>query len=62
MSPPLTLTVVTSGQFEWLLRLKCASYLQDGHLVPQLALLLGGEPHLIDDLDGYVAARLPVLA
>ena len=37
-------------------------YLQDGHLVPQLALLLGGEPHLIDDLDGHVSARLPVFA
>jgi len=35
-------------------------YLQDGHLVPQLALLLGGEPHLIDDLDGHVSTALPV--
>lgn len=35
-------------------------YLQDGHLVPQLALLLGREPHLIDDLYGHVSAALPV--
>lgn len=37
-------------------------YLQYGHLVPQLTLLLGGEAQLVDDLDGHVPPRLPVLS
>lgn len=37
-------------------------YLQDGHLVPQLTLLLGGEAQLVDDFDGHVPASLPVLS
>lgn len=36
------------------------SYLQNGHLVPQLALLLGGEPHFVDDFDRHVSAALSV--
>lgn len=37
-------------------------YLQYGHFVPQLALLLGGEAKLVNDFDGYVPARHPVLS
>lgn len=37
-------------------------YLQYGHFVPQLALLLGGEAKLVDDFDSYVPARHPVLS
>ena len=36
------------------------SYLEDGHLVPQLALLLGGKPHFVNDFDRHVSAGLSV--
>lgn len=38
------------------------SYLEDGHLIPQLALLFGGEPHFVDDFDGHISARFSVFA
>ncbi len=37
-------------------------YLQYGHLVPQLALLLGGKTKLVDDFDSYVSPCFPVFA
>lgn len=37
-------------------------YLQYGHLIPQLALLLGGKAKLVYDFDCYVPSRLPVLS
>ena len=37
-----------------------SSYLEDGHLIPQLTLLLGGEPHLVNDFDRHVSPRLSV--
>lgn len=36
-------------------------YLQDGHLIAQLTLLFGGEAEFVNDFDGNVSARLPVL-
>lgn len=38
------------------------SYLQNGHFVPQLTLLFGGKPHLVDDFDGHISARLSVFS
>ena len=35
-------------------------HLEDGDLVPQLALLFGGKPHFVDDFDRHVPARLSV--
>lgn len=37
-------------------------YLQYGHLVSQLALLLGWKSHLVNDLDGNISATLSVFA
>lgn len=37
-------------------------YLQYGHLIPQLALLLGGKAKLVYDFDSYVPPCLPVLS
>ena len=40
----------------------CVFYLEYGHLVPQLALLLGGKAELVDDFDSHVPPCLPVLS
>lgn len=39
----------------------CA-YLQYGHFISQLALLLGGKAKLVDDFNCYVPPCLPVLS
>lgn len=37
-------------------------YLQYGHFIPQLALLLGGKAKLVNNFNSYVPACLPVLS
>jgi len=39
-----------------------AGHLQYGYFIPQLALLLGGEPKLVDYLHGYIPTRFPVFS
>ncbi len=39
-----------------------AGHLQYGYFIPQLALLLGGEPELVDHLHGYIPASFPVFS
>lgn len=36
-------------------------YLQYGHLIPQLTLLLGGKAKLVNDFDSYIPPCFPVL-
>lgn len=37
-------------------------HLENGHFVPELALLLGGEAQLVNDLDRNISASLPVFS
>jgi hypothetical protein len=39
-----------------------SGHLKNGHFIPELALLLGGEPQFVNDFYCYIPACLPVFS